>query len=229
MAEDGVLATHAPGDLIFEGTDPGALSPLLLVSGLARTRLTQASGRMVTVRYARPGAIIGLVPFFIRMDPSRPRLTNWATSWRQVGGESRDVEVLQKTVVLHLNVNRVRAAMTTHPDLVMLCARNIAEQLVATQQRLADELFQPVRSRLATHLLTLADRSGAVIVVRVSHEAIAGALGSVREVVSRQLKQLEREGILRRSDGAGRYIEIVKPEVLRQIALGEEPLLGEGR
>jgi CRP/FNR family transcriptional regulator len=73
-------------------------------------------------------------------------------------------------------------------------------------QRLADVItvveavtFRRMDARIAAHLVAAA---GGGTEVRTTHEAIADELGTAREVVSRNLKEFEREGLLKLSRGA---------------------------
>ena len=67
-------------------------------------------------------------------------------------------------------------------------------------------LFSSMDKRLASFLLEQSDieRSGSIT---ITHEAIAGHLGSAREVVSRMLKYFEREGLVAVSRGGIRIID----------------------
>ncbi|MEI6100509.1 MAG: Crp/Fnr family transcriptional regulator [Eubacteriales bacterium] len=75
-------------------------------------------------------------------------------------------------------------------------------------------LFSSMDKRLALFLLeqTDIDQSGSL---SITHEAIAGHLGSAREVISRMLKYFEREGIVAVSRGG---IRITDMPGLRKIA-----------
>jgi hypothetical protein len=56
----------------------------------------------------------------------------------------------------------------------------------------------------------------------VRHEAIAAAMGSVREVVSRELKRMEHEGLVQRIGGLTGYLRIVDPAALREVSRGAD-------
>ncbi|WP_138379234.1 Crp/Fnr family transcriptional regulator [Luteithermobacter gelatinilyticus] len=78
---------------------------------------------------------------------------------------------------------------------------------------LVDEVvFKKLDKRLAQLLLDYADRKGHVL--SLTHQHLAGELGSVREVVSRQLKQFERDGLVRLSRGV---IEILDRDGLQAV------------
>ncbi len=72
--------------------------------------------------------------------------------------------------------------------------------------------FGHVDARLAERLLDLSDASGALT---LTHQDLAVELGTAREVISRQLKEFERHGYVRRERGR---IEIVDAPALREIA-----------
>ena len=75
--------------------------------------------------------------------------------------------------------------------------------------------FRRIDVRLARYLSEARGPGGAI---DATHEAIAAELGTAREVVSRQLKDFERRGWLRRSRGR---IVVADPDPLR--ALAEDP------
>ncbi len=66
--------------------------------------------------------------------------------------------------------------------------------------------------RLAERLIELGGQSGSVA---VTHHELAAELGTAREVVSRLLKELERQGVVHL--GRGR-IEIANPSALKRLA-----------
>jgi hypothetical protein len=85
------------------------------------------------------------------------------------------------------------------------------------EQRLKNLLFQPLRNRLIHLLVELADRygrptpEGLLIDVRLSHQDLAGIVGSSRESVTLGLGELVAEGLLRRR---GRRLVVVDPKAL---------------
>lgn len=75
--------------------------------------------------------------------------------------------------------------------------RNYAERVVDLVIVIQEALFHAVPERLARRLLAAA-RGG---VVATTHQALAAELGTAREVVSRILRQMEREGALESERG----------------------------
>ncbi|MGB0712024.1 MAG: Crp/Fnr family transcriptional regulator [Gammaproteobacteria bacterium] len=72
--------------------------------------------------------------------------------------------------------------------------------------------FRRIDSRLASCLLQRGQRADGL---RCTHQNLALELGTAREVISRQLKQFEREGLLSLHRGR---IELANPEGLRGLA-----------
>ena len=71
-------------------------------------------------------------------------------------------------------------------------------------------LFVPVEKRLAKYL------SAAQGPIKITQEELARKLGSAREVISRLLSSLRRDGIIETQRG---QIKIIKPFLLKELAL----------
>ncbi len=92
------------------------------------------------------------------------------------------------------------------------CARRIGDLMA----RIEDMTDSSIEQRLAARLLAAADPDG---MVAQTHAAIAGDIGSAREVVSRAMKLFTARGWVR--SGRGR-VEILRPGILRMLADGDE-------
>lgn len=90
--------------------------------------------------------------------------------------------------------------------------RFFAERIAELMELVEEVRFQPLERRLAAAL------AGRGPVVHVTHQALADEVGSVREVVSRILKDFEHQGILRLARG---QIQVLDAAALRRMA---EPL-----
>ena len=89
----------------------------------------------------------------------------------------------------------------------------LSERVVKFVAEIPGSAFSTVRQRVARHLLDLASeqRNGGRLVARVSQQELADAVGSVREVVFRVLRELRSEGVIRTSREG---IELLLPERL---------------
>ena len=98
----------------------------------------------------------------------------------------------------------------------------LLETLATRVRRLVDRVdalaTKDVAARLAAHLLAraVASEGGYVAKIDGTQAELAEDLGTVREVVVRALRALQREGLMRRV-GPGRY-ELLRPDALRAMA-----------
>jgi CRP/FNR family transcriptional regulator len=108
----------------------------------------------------------------------------------------------EPTSILFLDKNDVRRFMLGHPE-VGLTALKLMAQRLRGHAELVDALaLQQVGQRLARLLLAQArdhgtrTAAGVAFDFALSNEELARRVGSVREVVSRTLTRLEREGLI---------------------------------
>jgi CRP/FNR family transcriptional regulator len=151
---------------------------IVVVKGLLRVFLTSADGRQVTVRYARSGDVAGLALV--------------------IGGPApMSIQTMASSLVLALRVDTMRALLTSDRGVAAACAEELARQLNELLADLSDQAFMSVRQRLVRQLLLLAttDSDHRLVVSAAQHE-LADAIGSVREVVTRNLHQLHVEGLI---------------------------------
>lgn len=86
-----------------------------------------------------------------------------------------------------------------------------AQRMQATMQMLERVAFQSVDARLAGYLLARADAAGHIA---STHQDIAAAIGSAREVVSRRLEAMGKKGWLTHGRG---YVDLIDRAALRRI------------
>jgi CRP/FNR family transcriptional regulator len=103
------------------------------------------------------------------------------------------------------------------PALAWKVAEHLATIVREAGDGLSAHLFLPMSSRVARCLLDTATAGGERLAVRASHQDLADEIGSVREVVSRTLRELTKQGYLTR-DGA--LIVIEDPRRLYSLSLG---------
>jgi CRP/FNR family transcriptional regulator len=178
----------------------------LVLAGVVRVFVTAPDGRTMTIRYCRPGALIGAMSVFANA------FTMPATTQAVV-----DAELLrmQPSVVLRAAERDFRVARAFLGELSER-ARNFVYEIPGSA-------FATVRQRVARHLLDLASelgpkpeperRTGQELVVRGSQQELADAVGTVREVVVRVLRDLRRQGAVRTERD---HIVILDPALLIQ-------------
>ncbi len=183
------------GDTIhLEGDDDPHVE--LVVSGLVRVFVSAADGRTMTIRYCRRGALIGVATVF---GPPQPR--------------SFAVQALTVSDLLRLRSDYVRDIVDRDARATQAMLRETSERVMAFTAELSGSTFATVRERLARHLLDLASEQlrGEELIARVTQQELADAVGTVREVIVRELRGLRADGIVEtRREG----IAIVDPEGL---------------
>lgn len=171
---------------------------VVIQSGLARIMALAADGRSVTLRYAAAGQVVGL-PSAISSDANIC------------------AEAITECRVLSFNVRKVNDLSRSRAEMANLLQREVTVILYEVIDLLAQNVFSSVRSRVCRHLLNMAIESDGKLVVAVDQNSIAESIGSVREVVAREIRKLRETGVLYRH---GRLLAIAYPE--RLIALGKD-------
>jgi CRP/FNR family transcriptional regulator, cyclic AMP receptor protein len=179
----------------------------LMVDGLVRIYRRGIDGRQVTVRYVTAGGLIGLATVLGASPVPAP-----------LGAASLDAEALRDSTALRLCPARFGAAIAEDPALASALCRYLFHELVEAQDTLAGDLLSSVRSRVACHLLNLAERQDRELVVRATPQRLAASVGSVREVVSRVLRHMEQLGLLQRRAG---QLVLVDSAGLHRVWAGE--------
>ena len=176
LLAEAILINLPAGALVYRDEESPRL--IVVVKGLLRVFLTSADGRQVTVRYARSGDVAGLALV--------------------VGGPApMSIQAMTSALVAALRVDTLRAMLATDPGVARACAEELTRQLYRALDDISEQAFLPVRQRLVRQLLLLATagRDGE-LVVHASQQELADAIGSVREVVTRNLHQLHQQGLI---------------------------------
>jgi CRP/FNR family cyclic AMP-dependent transcriptional regulator len=202
LRADGERNDYPAGTTVYQpGSEPRAA---LVVRGLLRNFLASPEGRQVTVRYARPGDVLGIAVL--------------------VGGPAIvGVQTVEPSSVFRISSRTLIAAAHRDPRVSWAIAQQLNRRLYETLEQLAVHAFGSVRQRVAAHLLDLASTQlepAGRLAARVSQQELADAVGSVREVVARVLRDLRVAGIVATSadrvvilDAARLYAETAGPGV----------------
>lgn len=175
--ETAARAIHLPAGaaICLEGDRCQAL-PLVL-SGEARVYRTSPAGRALTLYRIEPGESCILTASCLLSDRPFPAFAETET----------EVEAL--LVPADLFVRSFAEAAPLREHVFGLLVRRLADVI-----ELVDAVaFQRVDERLAGYLLDHSTEAGRVA---RTHEALAEALATSREVVSRTLKEFERDGLV---------------------------------
>jgi CRP/FNR family transcriptional regulator, anaerobic regulatory protein len=172
----------------------------LVGSGSLRVFKTGTNGRELTLYHVHQGETC---------------LVNVLSAFRQVPAPAAAVA---ESVVeaLAFPAELFRRWVQQEPALQDYVFESIARRMVGVMTLVEEVTFQKMDRRLAELLLRLSERPGGRLrELPATHEQLAAELGTVREVVSRLLKEFERAGAV--SLGRG-HIEVCDPESLRRLA-----------
>lgn len=179
MTADSALLDAPAGTVLHR---VGSTSPFLCVvaGGTLRTRLISEQGRQLTVRYSRPGDLVGLAGVFARQSP---RLS---------------IQAVTSSQLLLLRPETVRKLAAADAGVASALLVDLAEQTAAYLGALAASTLPSVRQDVVRHLLDAAEsgENGDSIVARLSPQELAEHVGSPREVVGRILRDLKNEGLV---------------------------------
>jgi CRP/FNR family transcriptional regulator len=190
LLERGVPSDFSSGTTIYhQGAPP---QTVLVVSGLVRVYMSSPDGRQVTVRYARRCDVLGIAVL--------------------VGGPA-DVgaQALAPTTVYRVDGAELASAARMNGRVSWALAEELNRRLYENLRQTAVNAFGSVRQRVALHVLDLASAQQTPegpLVARVSQQELAEAVGSVREVVARVLRDLRASGLVA-TDRAG--IRVLDP------------------
>ncbi len=189
---------YASGESIRYLWDKGPGLVFLIVDGLARIYVRSDSGREMTVRYAAQGEIVGL-----------PALV--------AGRSNRDIAVklMIDTQTVSLPAGSLTRLAARDAGVAWPIARYVAKTLHLSEQLWSTNVFQQMPPRVAYHLLELCTRDGKDLVVRATQDEVAHAVGSVREVVARTLKEFAENNLIQRGS---HVIRLLDPAGLHRIA-----------
>jgi CRP-like cAMP-binding protein len=115
------------------------------------------------------------------------------------GSSPEGAEAVTDAQVFLLNARDVRDLAQADPQVCWPLAQQVAAIAFETADVLGASLFGTVRQSMGRHLLNLASSDGESLFVEIEQQELADMIGTVREVVSRTLRQLQDEGLVRRN------------------------------
>jgi CRP-like cAMP-binding protein len=195
LAVRGVARRFAAGELLWaEGTPARGLFVVLA----GRVRVVRApGGRQHVIHTEGAGATLGELPLF------------------EGGAYPATAIAAEPTLCLVLDRAAIEAAIAADPSLAFALLQGLARRVRTLIARLGAVRGRSVRARLAGWVLRRAEGEGPFTLGATQAE-VAEELGTVREVVVKELRALRAAGILR-SAGRGR-MEVADPARLRRLA-----------
>lgn len=185
------LREYQRGDVLFWEADP--CDGLHIVeSGSAKIYRLSPQGRQYIVRILQEGDTFAEVPAF------------------DGGLNPVNVDALETCRVWVIDSEKLRALIAAHPIFAQKVLKNFGDMLRNLVRAVSEMAFYQVTHRLAR---LISDFAAEEPRPHWTQEQLAAQLGTVREVVARSLKELERSGAIRIED---RRIHIADDDVLRQ-------------
>lgn len=179
------------GEVLFWEGDPCAGLHIIEKGSIKLYRISP-QGRQYIIRVLQEGDTCNEVPAF------------------DSGTNPVNVETLEKSKVWVIDDAILRSLVRLHPDFALKVLSNFGKNLRGLVHMVSEMAFYQVTNRLArliSKLPTDASRP------HWTQEQLAAQLGTVREVVARSLKELERSGAIRIED---RRIHIADEDALSQ-------------
>lgn len=191
---------YAPGTVIF--AEGEACEGIYLIGeGVVKIVKTTSSGREIMLTLEAAPSTVAEVPIF------------------DGGPYPASVVSVRETVAYLIAKNDFYRVCRSHPEIPMKMLRVMGKRLRQLVMLVQAVTFGSVRQRLAQQLLDWQTEAGGVeFALPSSHEELAMRLGTVREVVSRNLSRFQAEGLLAIER---RRIHVLDAEGLRNEAESE--------
>ena len=205
LAERVVARQFPAGEMIFTEGEPCA-GMYVVERGHIRIFKSSPGGREQVLSIDGPGSSVAELPVF------------------DGGAYPASASAMDDTTVLLVRKQDFQALCLAHPEVALKVLRVVGTRLRRLVGIIEELSFTTVRRRLAAYLYRLAQREGSrtphgvEVTLPAGHQELAAQIGTVRELVSRNLSRLQQEGLLK-VDG--------RTVVVRDMAALEAELHGE--
>lgn len=171
------------GAILFGEGDPCA-GLFLVASGKIRIFKVSADGRTQVLAVEGPGSSFAELPVF------------------DGGNYPASASAIEDSEVLFISRRDFQAFCREHPDFALRVIAVVGSRLRRLVTIIEELSFTTVRQRLIALLLRLAQANGKPspggvrVELPMSHQELAAELGTVRELITRNLSRLQAEGLL---------------------------------
>lgn len=183
LAQRTVPRHYGPGELVFSEGEP-CTGLYVVESGHIRIFKSSANGREQVLNIDGPGSSVAELPVF------------------DGGNYPASVAAVGEATLLFVSKQDFQSLCLTHPQVALKVLRVVGARLRRLVGIIEELSFTTVRNRLASLLLRLAQRegrhtaNGLEVTLPVSNQELASQIGTVRELVSRNLSRLQAEGLI---------------------------------
>ena len=183
LSQRAVLRRYSPGQLVFGEGEPCA-GLYVVESGHIRIFKSSASGREQVLSIDGPGSSVAEVPVF------------------DGGNYPASGATVDHATLLFVGKQDFQALCLAHPQVALKVLRVVGARLRRLVGIIEELSFTTVRHRLASFLVRLAQREGkqtasGIEILLPSNQELAAQIGTVRELVSRNLSRFQTEGLLK--------------------------------
>jgi CRP/FNR family transcriptional regulator len=182
LASRAVRKLYAPGEMLFAEGEP-CFGFYIVVRGRVRIYKLSPSGREQILALEGPGSSIAELPVF------------------DGGSYPASTVAVEDTEMVFISRRDFQSFCLEHPEVALKVLSVVGGRLRRLVGIIEELSFTTVRHRLITYLLHASENAsktvrGLALELPVSHQELAHHIGTVRELVSRNLARLQAEGIL---------------------------------
>ena len=178
LAKDTLLRGYQRGEVLFWQDEPSA-GLYIIRQGSVKLFKISPKGREHILNVFEEGTSFNEVPVF---DHSSNPL---------------NVAALEESQVWIVGADTIRRLSLEYPQMAQAVILNLCANLRMLVQKLEELSFYQVTNRLARLISELpAEQLSGPLEQRITQDQLAARLGTVREVVARSLKDLERSGAI---------------------------------
>jgi CRP/FNR family transcriptional regulator len=175
--------SYSPGELLFSEGEPCA-GLYMVVSGRVRIFKVSANGREHVLAIEGPGSSIAELPVF------------------DGGTYPASAGAMEGSELLFVSRHDFRAICLEHPEIALKVLQVVGGRLRRLVGIIEELSFTTVRHRLISWILRRAKAEGRptdrglAISLGATHQELASQIGTVRELVSRNIARLQAQGFI---------------------------------
>ncbi len=206
VVQRAVSRRFSPGEFVF-GEGDACTGMYVVESGHVRIFKTSAGGREQVLSIEGPSGSVAELPVF------------------DGGNYPASVSAVEDSTLLFISKQDLHALCLAHPQVALKLLRVIGTRLRKLLGIIEELSFTTVRHRLAAFLVRLAQREGKraaggiEVTLPASNQELAAQIGTVRELVSRNLSRFQSEKLIQMD---GRQLVIVDLKALEAELEGGE-------
>jgi CRP/FNR family transcriptional regulator, cyclic AMP receptor protein len=184
LTQRAVVRRFAAGETVFAEDEP-CTGLYVVESGHVRIFKSSAGGREHVLSIEGPGSSVAELPVF------------------DGGPYPASVTAIDNATLLFVSKQDFQSLCLTHPEVSLKVLRVVGARLRRLVGIIEELSFTTVRHRLAAFLVRLAKTSGRQtkegyeITLPTNNQELASQIGTVRELISRNLSRFQAEGMLK--------------------------------